>query len=955
MGQKILVFLLLVFRPILGMAVADNQDFPGLMTLKEDWKKKPPGWKGSDPCSDWEGIECTGSRVTSIKLSSMGLEGTLSEEIQNLSELQTLDLSYNKGLIGKLPQSIGKLKKLTNLILVGCSFSGPIPDTIGSLEQLFFLSLNSNKFSGGIPPSIGNLPKLNWLDMADNNLEGPIPVSNGSTSGLDMLLHTKHFHFGKNKLSGEILEKLFNSSMKLIHVLFESNNLTGKIPSTLGLVQTLEVVRFDRNNLVGKVPSNLNSLTNVSELYLSNNRLSGPVPDITGMNNLAYLDMSNNSFDVSDIPTWFSTLTSLTTLIMERTKLKGELPVDLFSLPSLQTVVLKNNQVNGTLDIGTIYSNRLQLIDLQYNSITEYKKGLYSDTLILANNPVCQETETETGTGTESYCKVSTDSQSDGNSTYTTPSNNCVPSTCNPNQISSPNCRCAYPYTGILEFRAPSFSDLGNKSIYKELENKLLTSFQSHQLLVDSVALSDPKKGSIYLDLSLEVFPYSRDRFNRTEISEIGFLLSNQTFKPPKYFGPFVFHGDEYENYGETEKSKSSIGIIIGAAAGGSVLVLLLLLVGVYAFRQKRRAERSSEISRPFVLWDANKTSAGAPQLKGARWFSYEELAKYTNNFSTANEIGSGGFGKVYRGNLPTGELIAIKKSEKESKQGGREFKTEIELLSRVHHKNLVSLVGFCFENNEQLLIYEYVPNGSLKDSLSGKSGIRLDWMRRLKASLGTARGLAYLHELANPPIIHRDIKSTNVLLDDHLNAKVADFGLSKLIGEDDEDHISTQVKGTMGYLDPEYYMSQQLTEKSDVYSFGVLMLELITARTPIEKGKYIVREVQKTLDKNQGLYNLHRLLDPSIGLATKLRGFEKYVDLALRCVEEAGSDRPTMSEVVKEIENIMELAGLNPNADSASASASYEEVSKPSSHYSPNNETFYCSGAFPPSQIEPQ
>ncbi|KAH7520884.1 hypothetical protein FEM48_Zijuj08G0193000 [Ziziphus jujuba var. spinosa] len=721
MGQKTLVFLLLVFMPILAMATTYNPDFLGLMSLKDDWKNTPPSWTALDPCSEWEGIECTGSRVTSIKLSSMGLEGTMSGEIQTLSELQMLDLSYNKDLTGELPPSIGNLKKLTNLILVGCSFSGTIPDTIGSLEQLVFLSLNSNKFSGRIPPSIGNLSKLYWLDMADNNLEGPIPVSNGSTSGLDMLLHTKHFHFGKNKLSGEIPEKLFSSSMKLIHVLFESNELTGKIPSTLGLVQTLEVVRFDRNNLVGKVPSNLNNLTSVNEL-----------------------DMSNNSFDVSKIPTWFSTLTSLTTLMMESTGLGGELPVDLFSLPSLQTVVLKNNQVNGTLDIGTTYSNHLQLIDLQYNSITEYKKGLYNDTLILANNPVCLETDT----GTESYCKVSTDSQSDGKSTYTTLPNNCVPSTCSPNQISSPNCRCAYPYTGILEFRAPSFSDLGNKSIYKELENKLLTSFQSHQLLVDSVALSNPKKGSIYLDLNLEVFPYSRDRFNRTEISEIGFLLSNQTFKPSKSFGPFVFHGDEYENYQvistEPKKSKSSIGIIIGAAAGGSVLVLLLLLAGVYAFRQKRRAERSSEISNPFVHWDSNKISGDAPQLKGARWFSYEELARYTNNFSAANEIGSGGYGKG--------------------------------------------------------------------------------------------------------------------------------------------------------------------------------------------------------------------LLDPSIGLATKLRGFEKYVDLALRCVEEAGSDRPTMSEVVKEIENIMELAGLNPNAESASTSASYEEVSKPTSYpYPPNKETFDYSGAFPPSKIEPQ
>ncbi|KAF3440645.1 hypothetical protein FNV43_RR18929 [Rhamnella rubrinervis] len=949
MGQKVLLFLLHVFIPILVIAETNSQDFLGLQSVKDSWKNTPPSWVSSDPCSDWEGIGCDNSRVTSIKLSSMDLKGSLSGEIEKLSELSTLDLSYNKDLTGSLPQSIGNLKKLSNLILVGCSFFGPLPDTIGSLQQLVFLSLNSNRFSGRIPPSIGNLSKLYWLDIADNNFEGTIPVSNGSTPGLDMLLQARHFHFGKNQLSGDISDKLFSSNMTLIHVLFESNELTGPIPSTLGLVQTLEVVRFDRNKLFGEVPSNLKNLINCTELYLSNNKLSGPVPNITGMNLLNYVDMSNNSFDSSDVPSWFSTLQSLTTLMMESTQIRGELPVALFSLPNLQTVVLKNNLLSGTLDIGTTYTNHLQHIDLRNNLIAGYKKSNtgYSHELILAGNPVCEET------GTESYCKVS-DSQSNSSGSYTTPRNNCVPSQCSSEKTSSPNCKCAYPYTGILEFRAPSFSDLENSSQYKDLEKKLWDSFESHGLSVDSVSLSNPLKDfNNYLQISLKVFPFGQDRFNRTEISGIGFLLSNQTFKPPKYFGPFVFHGDGYENYEvlptSNKSSKSSIGIIIGAAAGGSVLVLLLLLAGVYAFRQKRRAEGYSEQSNPFVHWDSNKNSGGVPQLKGARWFSYEELKNYSNNFSVANEIGSGGYGKVYRGNLPTGELIAIKKAAKESMQGGREFKTEIELLSRVHHKNLVSLVGFCFERGEQMLIYEYVPNGTLKDSLSGKSGIRLDWMRRLRVSLGTAKGLAYLHELANPPIIHRDIKSTNVLLDDHLNAKVADFGLSKLMGEDDKDHVTTQVKGTMGYLDPEYYMSQQLTEKSDVYSFGVLMLELITARRPIEHGKYIVREVQKAMDKTQDLYNLGGILDSSIGLGTKLIGFEKFVDLALRCVADVGADRPTMSEVVKEIEAIMQLAGLNPNAESASTSASYEEVSKETAPY-----TFDYSGAFPPSKIEP-
>ncbi|GMP63488.1 hypothetical protein CsSME_00025151 [Camellia sinensis var. sinensis] len=258
--------------------------------------------------------------------------------------------------------------------------------------------------------------------------------------------------------------------------------------------------------------------------------------------------------------------------------------------------------------------------------------------------------------------------------------------------------------------------------------------------------------------------------------------------------------------------------------------------------------------------------------------------------------------------------------------QGGLEFKSELELLSRVHHKNVVSLVGYCFEQGEQVLVYEYIANGTLKDSLSGKSGIRLDWMKRLQIALGAASGLQYLHELANPPIIHRDIKSNNILLDEYLNAKVSDFGLSKSLLYSENCHITTQVKGTMGYLDPEYCMTQQLTEKSDVYAFGVLMIELITAKQPIEKGKYIVREVGQKMDKAKDLYDLHEILDPNI-LGTALTGLEKFVDLAMRCVEE-GAGRPTMGEVVKEIENIMQIAGWKLNVDTVSTSVGFEGIS---------------------------
>nr|XP_023895111.1 probable leucine-rich repeat receptor-like protein kinase At5g49770 isoform X4 [Quercus suber] len=905
MVQRSQLFLLLVF--IIFSAIAaetENQDYVALLSLKSIWQNTPPSWVGPDPCGKgWEGIGCTNSRVTSIMLSSIGLTGSLSGDFVMLSELQTLDLSYNKGLTGPIPRSIGNLKKLLNLILVGCSFSGPIPDTIGSLKQLLYLSLNSNHFSGQIPPSIGNLSSLLWLDLTDNQLNGPIPISDGITPGLDMLLNARH-------------------------LLLDGNQLTGSIPSTLGLVQTLEVLRIDRNALSGPVPSNFNNLSNLNQMFLSNNKLTGPLPNLTGMIFLSYVDISNNTFDGSDAPPWLPTLQSLTTLIMESTQLQGQFPVALFSLPLLQTVVLKKNQLNGSLVIGTSHSNQLKLIDLQFNSISDLEgKEAYNGTLKLEDNPICGVKG-----NLNSYCTVSL-----SNASYSTQKVDCEPVPCSSDQISSPYCRCAYPYTGSLFFEALSFSDLGNNTYYIILEESLMRSFHSHQLPVDSISLtlSNPiKASSEYLEVKLKVFPYGQVCFNLTGIYSIGFMLSNQTFKPPPPFGPFYFIGDKYEKYTESKKSSRS-SIVIEVVVGGSILLLVILLAGVYVLHTKKRAKRAIEHTSHFsAQLDQSNKGGSVIKVKGVGWFSLKELEKYTNHFSVANEIGSGGYGKVYQGSLPTGQLIAIKRAKKESMQGGLEFKTEIELLSRVHHKNLVSLMGFCFEKGEQIVVYEYVSNGSLKDSLSGKSGIRLDWMRRLRVALGAARGLAYLHEFANPPIIHMDIKSNNILLDESLNAKVSDFGLSKPIDDNEGSHVTTQVKGTMGYMDPEYYMTHKLTEKSDVYSFGVLMLELLTARKPIEHGKYIVREVQETMDKTKDLYNLHEFLDPAIGLGTTLKGLEKFVDLAMRCVKEPGFDRPMMVEVVKEIENIMELAGVNPDANSTSTSASYEETSKGNSSY---------------------
>ncbi|CAB4315448.1 unnamed protein product [Prunus armeniaca] len=349
--MRMLLFLAIFYSAGICMisSVTDPNDAAVLLSLKNSWQNTPPSWdKSNDPCdSRWEGVTCNNSRVSGLGLSNMSLKGKLYGDIGGLTELRSLDLSFNPGLTGPLSPRLGNLKNLSILILAGCSFNGEIPDELGNLAELSFLALNSNNFSGAIPPSLGKLSKLYWLDLADNQLTGTIPISTYHSPGLDLLLKAKHFHLNKNQLSGVIPAKLFSSKMALIHLLLDGNRFTGTIPVTLGLIKTLEVLRLDTNALAGSVPSDLNNLTNVNEL-----------------------DLSNNSFDPSEAPLWFSTLPSLTTLAIEFGSLQGVVPEKLFSLPNLQLVKLKYNAFNGTLNMGDSINPQLQLVDLQNNQIS---------------------------------------------------------------------------------------------------------------------------------------------------------------------------------------------------------------------------------------------------------------------------------------------------------------------------------------------------------------------------------------------------------------------------------------------------------------------------------------------------------------------------------------------------------------------------------------------------------
>ncbi|KAH7554647.1 hypothetical protein JRO89_XS12G0252700 [Xanthoceras sorbifolium] len=716
------------------------------------------------------------------------------------------------------------------------------------VQELRLLNMN---LSGKLAPELGQLSNMTILDVMWKNISGSIPKEIGNLASLNLLL------LSGNQLSGPLPDELGFLS-KLIIFNLEQNQISGPLPKSFADLQNIQHFHLNNNNISGQIPPELSSLRQLVHLLMDNNNLSGRLPpELSKMPNLAILQLDSNNFQGTRIPVSYNNMPKLLKLSLRNCSLQGEIP-DFSSIPGLLFLDLSSNQLTGSIptnklseNITTIVLSNKKLI----GPIPSNFSGLpHLQRLSLENNALS------------------------GN----------IPSD------SWQNINFSATATLTLDFRNNSLMNISGSlnppaNVSMRLEGNPVCS-RANELNV--IQLCGLKIGDD------EIYGSSND--------------SNVNVTCQSYSCPF---SDNYEYVPESPVScfcaaPLGVGLLLRSPSISNFRpyiyrdtfdpyqLLNFTLLGPYA----------DVVLSP--LKSVAKIPINAVSVKG---FSFIELEEATGGFSVTTQIGQGGYGKVYKGILANGTVVAIKRAQQGSLQGQKEFLTEIELLSRLHHRNLVSLVGYCDEDAEQMLVYEFMPHGSLQDILNARLKDPLSFSMRLHIALGSAKGILYLHTEADPPIIHRDIKANNILLDSKFTAKVSDFGISILAPvpnvKGDVGHVSTAVRGTPGYLDPEYFLTHQLTEKSDVYSLGIVFLELLTGMQPISHGRNIVREVNAACQS--GL--MFSIIDKSMGPYSS-ECLKRFMTLAVKCCEDDRKARPSMLEVVRELENISSL--LPPEAD---------------------------------------
>ncbi|XP_031497529.1 receptor-like protein kinase FERONIA [Nymphaea colorata] len=481
-------------------------------------------------------------------------------------------------------------------------------------------------------------------------------------------------------------------------------------------------------------------------------------------------------------------------------------------------------------------------------------------------------------------------------------------------------------------------ADPGFDVIYSAKENVQSPPYTGVAVYRDYTVIVPPTSGKqsdlrIELHPDVDVRPYYGDAIlNGLEVFKVndssGNLAGpNPDLLPPapapENSSPIGRHGG-----GHSHEIAGAVGGIAAALVVGACICCLLC--GCLRKKKEKGSDGSGSTGvplSPYAQGENRKSTAfSAEKSLGAlsnashgycRHFRFSEIVEATDNFSESLLLGAGGFGKVYKGVIDGGNEVAVKRGSELSQQGVHEFQNEIEMLSKLRHRHLVPLIGYCEDSSEMILVYEYMARGNLREHLYGRKASPLSWRQRLEICIGAAKGLHHLHTGAKHTLIHRDVKSANILLDGNWVAKISDFGLSKMGSEIEPSHVSTGVKGTFGYLDPEYHRLQRLTEKSDVYSFGVVLFEVLSARPALDRSR-------PTMEVCLAEWALHcmrkgvieQIVDPFLSGKIAAESLRKFAETAEKCLADEGADRPAMTNVLWNLEFSLSLQSSAEEAD---------------------------------------
>ncbi|XP_066343812.1 probable LRR receptor-like serine/threonine-protein kinase At1g56130 [Miscanthus floridulus] len=867
--------------------------------------------------------------VTKLKIYALNAVGPIPEELQNLTRLTNLDLRQNY-LTGPLPSFLGNLTAMQYMSLGINALSGSVPKELGNLANLVSLGFGSNYLNGSLPSELENLEKLEQLYIDSAGLSGPLP------SSFSRLTRMKILWASDNDFTGQIPD-FIGSWTNLTELRFQGNSFQGPLPATLSNLVQLTSLRIGDIVNGSSSLTFISNMTSLSTLILRNCRISDSLASVnfSQFANLNLLDLSFNNI-TGQVPEALVNLNSLNFLFLGNNSLSGSLPSSIGT--SLKNLDFSYNQLSGNFPSWTTQNNlQLNLVANNFMTNSVLPSGLsclQRDTPCFLGSPQSASIAVDCGSsrrisgsdnsmyqpddaslGAASYYVTGAPTwgvsnvgkfmdTSNGSGSYIIYSSRQFQNTLDSELFQtarmSPSSLRYYGiglengnYTVTLQFAEFDFED---SRTWKSVGRRVFDIYLQGERKEKNFDIRKAAGGKSYTAVKKQyIVPVTR---NFLEIHLFWAGKGTCCIPSQGYYGPAISALSATPNFTPTvrnsaQKKSSKTGVIVGVVVGAAVLGVLAI-AGLCMWRHKKRKllleqqELYSIVGRPNV-------------------FAYGELRTATENFSSNNLLGEGGYGSVYKGKLADGRVVAVKQLSETSHQGKQQFAAEIETISRVQHRSLVKLYGCCLEGNKPLLVYEYLENGSLDKALFGSGKLNLDWPTRFEICLGIARGLAYLHEESSIRVVHRDIKASNVLLDANLNPKISDFGLAKLY-DDKKTHVSTKVAGTFGYLAPEYAMRGHMTEKVDVFAFGVVILETLAGRpnfdnTLDEDKVYILEWVWQLYEENHPL----DMVDP------KLAGFNsdevlRAIHVALLCTQGSPHQRPAMSRAVSMLAGDVEV-----------------------------------------------